>query len=291
MTNHCTYASLSPLSPTHSGADSVSTQTGVMTMVSRYMYPGYSHMRLYPSRRATTPFSSGAVKESFCITQQDMSRDHLHRAQQRVEVAHVRLRPLEALGLLRVDHPHGIQRVVGALHQRQRAVEEHRQEHVLREHQADVGAARQQLLDAFLLRRLVVRVLLPLPLQRLQTLLGVRRGEDDHLAALAQLLVLLGVLLRERLGEEEDDRDEHDQTDHAGREAGDVVAVLRVAEANATHVAENRVALRDLGEVLLGSGEEAADAGTDGARVHAGIRGYLEMPPTVWKMLKPSVCV
>ena len=264
---------------------------GVMTMVSKYMYPGYSHMRLYPSRRATTPFSSGAVKECFQLPQQDMSRDHLHGTQQRVEVAHVCLRPLEALRLLRVDHPHGIQRVMSALHQRQRAVEKHRQEYVLREHQAGVGAARQQLLDALVLRRLVVWVLLPLPFQRLQTLLWVRSGKENHLAALAQLLVLLGVLLRERLGEEEDDRDENDQTDQTGGEARDVVAVLRVLEAKAAHIAENRIALRDLGEVLLGSREEAADAGTDGTTMQTENISHLEMPPTVWKMLKPSVCV
>lgn len=139
-----------------------------------------------------------------------MSRDHLHGSQQRIQVAHVGLRPLEALGLLRVDHPHGVQRVVGSLHQRQRAVEEDGQEDVLRGEQTQVGAAGEQLLDALVLRGLVVGVLLAFLLECLQTLLGMTGEEGDDLAALAKLLVLPGVLLGERLGEEENDGDQDD---------------------------------------------------------------------------------
>lgn len=156
-----------------------------------------------------------------------MSRDHLHGSQQRVQVAHVGLRPLEALGLLRVDHPHGIQRVVGSLDHRQRAVEEDGQENAFRGYQTSVGATGEQLLDALVLCGLVVGVLLTLSLECLQTLLEVSGESEDDLAALAELFVLPGIFLGECLGEEEDDDDQDDQTDHTGREARKVVAVLQ----------------------------------------------------------------
>lgn len=119
----------------------------------------YSHMWRYPSRRPTTPFSAGAVKELRHSTQ-DMSSNHLHRTQPRVQQAHIALRPVEALVLLRVDQPDRVESILASLSEREKSVEKHSEEDALVCDESEVGAADQDLLDPFFLCRTVVRVLL-----------------------------------------------------------------------------------------------------------------------------------
>lgn len=128
-----------------------------------------------------------------------MSTDHLNGSHHREQIAHICLCPLESLHLLRVNQPHGVHSIVCTLNEGQRTIQEHTDGDELIRHQTAIGSLRENLLDALLLRRKIVRITSTLLLKTTKAFLKRDEEEEEeekYLGFAHQLEVLLHIFLR-----------------------------------------------------------------------------------------------